>query len=439
MYIKRDYSQPFFGPRKRKSYLPRLLMVYFMGLAAFLLFVYFQFDNLRLQALDVMGMAPTPTPFASSLATLGAQAWVDGRMEQAADYFHRAVEQQPDNPNYLYEYGRVMIELSVDSRDYDTPLRVAQHMIDVAPEDVRSFALQARALLNNGDSGAAIPIAMSGLQINASFAPLYATLAEAYTYEGRYQQGIRYGEQAIDLDPMDAQNYRSYAITLIFVGRNDDARVALETAVSLAPNHANIYFELANIYRALNEDELAVATYQRILVLNPRNARASLRMCQMYAKIGQYEQAEGYCDDAIEINENYSDAYRELGRMQYNRRNYEGAIDSFTSCQNFTLEQVGTVNEETGQTLISQNIECWYLRGLARYYLNICDEGWLDLSQALEYTRFMDESQQAPIREIIRTGMTEITRYCTGFAGQALPTDIPPTAIPPTPIGSFGG
>ncbi|MGV2436878.1 MAG UNVERIFIED_CONTAM: hypothetical protein LVT10_19955 [Anaerolineae bacterium] len=90
MYIKRDYNKSFFG-NKRRDGLGRLLVAYFLFLGAFLLLVYLQFDRLQLVALNAIGMAPTPTPFASELATNAYRLVQEGNLAEASVSMNRRI------------------------------------------------------------------------------------------------------------------------------------------------------------------------------------------------------------------------------------------------------------------------------------------------------------------------------------------------------------
>ena len=71
MQIKRDYSQPFFSDRRRRRGIWRWLLLYVVLILGFLFFVDSNFSTLQLMALDAVGQAPPPTPFASELANEG--------------------------------------------------------------------------------------------------------------------------------------------------------------------------------------------------------------------------------------------------------------------------------------------------------------------------------------------------------------------------------
>lgn len=425
MQIKRDYSQPFFSTRRRKRSTGRFLFFYGLFIGGLLVFVTSQFSSLQLMALDAVGMAPTATPFASTFAEEGYNRFLQGDLEGAATNYQQAVSQQPDNINYLYEYGRVLIELDRSAditagrtlSDAELASQLGDHAIEVAPQDVRAFTLKAKALVWLDDSESAIPIALRGLELDRNFAPLLAVLARAYTDIGRYQQGLDYGEQAVNSDPMSIEAHRAYAVSLIWVGLRDQAIQELEDAVNINPNLTTPYFELAGQYISGERYEEAVAAYEKILSMQPRNAKALLRLCEVYSRIGQDQQAQGYCDDALAIDTNYKEAYRQLGMVNFRRRNYEGAIENFNRC-------VGLGSEE---------IECYYLRGLAHYYLGECDQAWSILEESLQRIELLPVKE--PVLSTTQNGLRLVTESCPAYSNRAVPTPVTTTPLP-TPIGS---
>jgi tetratricopeptide (TPR) repeat protein len=435
MQIKRDYSQPFFSNRRRRRTGGRFLFVYGLFIGGLLMFVSSQFGRLQLMALDMVGMAPTPTPFASTWAQQGYDFLANGKLEQAATAFRQAVSQQPDNINYLYEYGRLLIELDRaadpeqgrEISDLELASQLGETSINVAPQDPRGYALKAKALVWLDDSKSAIPIAQQGIDIDPNFAPLYAVLARAYVDLGRYQLALDNGDLAITIDSMDADAHRSYAIALMYVGLNEEAIRQLEDAVNINPNISGPYFELAAQYNFLNLTEEAVATYEQILKLDPRNTKAMLRLCEVYFKVGEGSQAQGYCQDALDIDPNYKEAYRQMGMVNYSRRNYEGAIQNFDKCVE----------------LESTEVECYYLRGLAHYYIadgqnGECEQAWDILNETLR--DFLGTApEDDPVLISTREGLRLVTVVCPQYMGQAVPTMIPTEGPLPTPLGGLGG
>lgn len=350
---------------------------------------------LRVTASDAEALQTAITNQQTLLLTLNVgQALRRTILGQQLEVAGRAVAADPENPELLYAYGIALIEAGGS----DEPInQTARQLRQIASDDIRSYDLTARAYLYRGEYQAAINIAEQGLEIDPTFVPLMATLAQVYTYSGLYQEGVRMGEQATALDPTDPYAFRSYATTLIFVGRNEDARAALDQAFELDPGNPNIYFELANVYRALNQDDRAIQTYMRLLEIDPLNPRAYLRLGQMYAKTGDYAAALDYLDRALALDPTRADVYREMGRIRYNQRDYAEAIELFTQCQYRTWDT-------------TSDIECYYLRGLANLYLNHCDPAWADLRAGQEL------STEPAITDITRQGLVELRRNCPDYA-----------------------
>lgn len=421
MRVRRDYSRPFYGSGRRSGQIgARGIFLFGLLLGAFVVLVSLRFNQLQLTALEIVGQAPTPTPFASDVAMMSINTYMGGDVNSAMQLMAQAVRQQPNNANYLYEYGRMLIEMDQINEAVD----VGDRLIALAPGDPRGYAIKARALMWS-DPTSAIVASIAGTDVDPTFAPLYAAAGVAYTRLGRWQEGIRNGRRAVELDPMDAFVQRSLYLPYLYVGQYQEAISALETAIALNPNLVAPYFELAFVYslQQVGEPEMAIAIYNRILEMDPNNARAYLRICETYARVenARFDVAQQYCDEALRVDPNYGPAYRETGRMQYARRNYEGSIESFERCV----------------ALGATDIECYYLRGLAHYWLAECETSWNVLQDAR--TRAINQNEGEAVLSAIETGLYNITQNCEGYRNLPTPAPVLPTAPPPTPIGGGFG
>ena len=418
MSFRRNPSQSFFRENKRG---PNMWVIFLTGLVlgSLLVFLLLQPQVFKKWTLEQIGIAPTATPFASDYATWGMDRYQQGDIEGALELLEYAAELRPDDIDYLYEYGVLLIE----NDRTDDAVTIGEQVIQLAPNDPRGYALKGRALMWN-DSETAIQVSILGQDADPTFAPLYAIQGVAYTNLGRWNEGVRQGLQAVELAPNDPFVLRAIYAPMVYVGRYQDAITYLEQAISINPNLTAPYFELASLYKLgqVNQPEMALAIYDRILEIEPDNAKAYLRICQTYATVAdaRFDIAQPYCDRAIEIDPQYGDAYMQRGRMQYLRRNYEGSIESFEECIAFG----------------SEAIECWYLRGLAHFRLGNCQEAWDVLQESS--VRAQQQGELGSIIDTIEIGLSNIQVLCLGFSDRALPTSIPPTQIPPTPIGGYG-
>jgi tetratricopeptide (TPR) repeat protein len=425
MYVRRNYSTTFYGKPRRTSR-PMLIMILLMVIGGVVGYSLAEFDTLQAEALKVVGMSGEPTPYPGQYATWASEKFAAGDLQGARVDYSRAVSLQPTNIDYLYEYGRVLVELDLTTE----ASQIADDAMEANAFDVRGYALKAHALMwNNPDQ--AIQYAKQGQDLDENFAPLYSALAIAYNNLQFYDLALENGQKAIELAPEDADGYRAYAWPLLYRGESALAITYLEDAVALAPNLTNTYFQLAFEYKSRAGQPLkALGVYESLLQRDlsaEDRAKANLRMCETLASgeldpvygTADFGVAEPYCQAAIDVKPDYGPAYKELGRMRYVRRNYEGAIEAFDTCV----------------ALGATNIECWYLRGIAYYFLGNCDMAWQVLNEANVLAS--EQGVDSYVFDQIDTGLYNVRVKCPDYQNMAEPTAIPPTMIPPTPIGGL--
>jgi tetratricopeptide (TPR) repeat protein len=427
MHFRRDYSRPLFGDRKPQRNYRRIFFVFGLIIGGLLLFVSVNFDNLQATAMEVAGFAPTPTPLPGNLATVGTALMLAGDYDEAADLFEQALAQRPENVDYLYEYGKLHIELS----DYDAAIALADRILGADPSDPRGYELKSRAQMLADNSSAAISVALAGLDLNRGYeGPLLAVLSRAYTFNGNYADGVDAGQRAVEADPNSVDARLAYANALNFFDLRDEALNQLETALQINPNHIQALFDLAFQYLARNQDQEAIDLYDRILALQPRNANANLWLCRSYKKVGQFERAVGYCVDATDLNPQSAGAFYELGMLRYRDYDFDASLAAFSECANINPD----------------SLECTYRAGLSHYYVAMsqrdlgdtdstndhCEAAWNVLQDSLVMAQERFDAEVAA--ENIRTGLIAIEQDCPAYGGTGPinPRPINPEATPET-------
>jgi len=386
-----------------------MMLMLFGGLMLIGSFALTQPAELRATTNRLFGEQPTATPPAVSLVAQANSLYQNGDLNGAAALYAKAVEQKPNNIDWVFDYGQILIDL-------DQPQRAEQlskTLIQMYPSDPRGLALRARALVWMGQYTAAVPLGLSGLQLDANFAPLYEALSRAYIGATQWREGLDYGRKATELGPDDVRTHWAYANALMAVGARDEATTELRLAIQIQPGFVPPYFELAFLYLSANQDQDAIDLYDRILGMQPRNVRAMLRQCEAYRKVGEFERALGLCQDAVRIDPTYIPAQYRLGTLLYNRREFKSALSAFQACYDANPANL--------------QLECTYRLGLSYYYVTQtdyntcvqqgqtqcstsvkpnCEQAWSLLETAMSMTqaRLNVESDI----QIIQEGMTAI-------------------------------
>lgn len=408
MRVQRGNREPFFRERRRGIPWRRLF-----GIAALfggiLLFVTTQPGLVTSAAYALLGNAPTPTPLPRELIERAQAARTYGDLEGALVAYEAAITQRPDNVDYLYEYGQLLI----DGDQADRALTIATTITTNAPNDVRGFTLKARAMAWLGQSAAAVPIAVQAYNLDSQFAPVHEALSRAYAGEARWREAIDSARTATELDPADGRNYWALGNVLTSTGNYDLAIAELQTAIDLNPTFLPPYFELAFLLLSLDRNQEAIDLYDRILGMQPRNPRALLRQCEAYRKVGDFNRSLGLCQDAVNADPTYAQAQYRLGTYRYSLREFEAARAAFDGCLQSAPD----------------NLECRYLLGLSHYYLRQCDQAAVLLNEAQRIASARTSAESDLV--IIGEGLAALANdpQCLGI----LPAPTPQTTPEMTP------
>jgi len=165
----------------------------------------------------------------------------------------------------------------------------------VAPGDYESY-LKALGYLQRydkpGNPDLAIAELKSAVEKHPNFALGYATLGEAYR--------LRF---LMDHDPASVEQ------------AFENCRKASEIDEHLPSVHVT----LGLLHAKLGHDDPALQEFQKVLVLNPRDADALIGMAGIYENMGRVQEAEARLKHAISLRTDYWDGYRALAEF-YNRQ-----------------------------------------------------------------------------------------------------------------------
>jgi Flp pilus assembly protein CpaB len=125
--------------------------------------------------------------------------------------------------------------------------------------------------------------------------------------------------------------------------------------------------------------------------------------CESFLQRGQLLEAEKACQEAVTTQPDDANAWARLGRVEYLRRNYEGAIASFGQCIK----------------LASESVDCNLLRGLAHYYLGYCYDAWTGLVDTFNILQRAG-NQEGKFAEI-QEGFRLLKLNCPAYADVQLP------------------
>ncbi len=240
----------------------------------------------------------------------GGQLWRLFRFEEAIKAFDEAIKQNDPDNVYLAWYGKGLALFEL--REHQPAMEALQQAINTLPkrEDLKKFH-------------------SSILQRQSVF---YRFLGDFSTSAGRerearenYEQALTVINQAISQLPNNPNYYNEKCGVLSELKRYDEGLAAINQAIDLAPRAA-WYGNRGNIYINQQKYELALADYNKAILLNPNLAGAYYNRGVLYRLQEKYDLALADWNKAIEINPNFAEAYVNRGALYYDLQKYELAL-----------------------------------------------------------------------------------------------------------------
>ncbi len=190
-----------------------------------------------------------------------------------------------------------------------------------------------------------------------------------------------------------------------FAYNSDDNNYKLENytkAIALDPNFSNAYNNRSNVYANMGNIQEALNDLNKAITLNPKSSVAYYNRGKIYSDSEKYKEAIKDCNKGIELDPNYMLAYFNRGVTYHKIGRHQEAIADFSKAIQLdptysdSYYNKGTVYSELGKyneaikeytNAIQYNsnyINAYYNRGLCYSNLGMYDETIKDNSKILE-------------------------------------------------------
>jgi protein O-GlcNAc transferase len=200
---------------------------------------------------------------------------LQGRLEEAAGDYQRALALDPDCLAALYNRALLLLQMN----------RPAEALASLD------------SLLVRGP----VP------------APVHLSRGNALAALGRQDAALAAFQEAARLNPREPLAHSNCGNTLFALGRHDEALASLERALALAPGHALTHYNHGNVLFALARFADALASYERAVRSNPRFALGWYNCGSALLELRRYADAGVSFDRALQLDERLPHAHNNRG------------------------------------------------------------------------------------------------------------------------------
>jgi tetratricopeptide (TPR) repeat protein len=293
---------------------------------------------------------PTATRTANSYAYEAETAFAAGKLNDALLAFQEATRLEPNNPEIWAELSRVQVYsatlLTTDAQRKQRlidAMASADKAVEVGPEYSNAYAAQALSYdwfsnpVYSGENRErylldAKSAAQNALRFDSKNARAMAYMAEINMDQARYQDAIKFAEQAMATDDrmMDVHRVNGYVTESLGNGYAE-AIEHYKRAAEITPNLTFLYISIGVNYRQLQKWDLALEWFAKAVKINEQNNVKDpipyLAIANTYSRMGEFFAASFNAYAALEFTPSDPDVYGQLGVIYFKSRNYESAIE----------------------------------------------------------------------------------------------------------------
>jgi len=236
------------------------------------------------------------------------------------------------------------------------PLSTKQEVINLKNEEVElavqlmrdfpdrdeSLVIMGNLCYRHGDVIKALEYWNEALQINPEQANVYKSMALLYMKKGQFEDAVEQFRKALEIQPELADVYVNIGHSLMMSGRPNEAIEALKKEIQISPDADFAYFLLGQAYLQQKEYQKAKEYYETAIKINPRYSNAYYGLASACAKLGDRDKAK-----------EYSESFKKLKAQE--RKHLKGRkikYDDFAETQRsaaITYINVGRMYRENGK------------------------------------------------------------------------------------------
>jgi tetratricopeptide (TPR) repeat protein/peroxiredoxin len=243
--------------------------------------------------------ADTGFEFGRNYLSLGSVFFERGYAETAAEFFHRALQDEPESTEALYGIGSVYLQQQKTKEARDTFERVLQLHASYPGTIPNAWNNLGILSAREGNTAQAIEAFQHALQIDPSHSVALLNLGNAYRQEKDWNAAEKTLQKAFALGPDDPEV--NYNLGMVYAQLNDSDRAfeRLKQALALRPVYPEALNNLGVLYLRSRRVDEAIHSFEECIRLSPTYDQSYLNLARVYAIQGEREKARATLQELL--------------------------------------------------------------------------------------------------------------------------------------------
>jgi tetratricopeptide (TPR) repeat protein len=290
--------------------------------------------------------------YVRNLGDLSAGSGQRDMIDKAIEQFREILRIDPkDSQSALW-----LARLYRFENEHDKAEQTLREVLRWDPTNEGGLEQLSQLLMDEGRASDAIEL-LNKAAAESTSSTLYDLLGDAYTQTHDYAKSEEAYKKAVEGDPDEASHRKGLAQALLTEEKFPQALEEYKRLSELEPENPDNYLRLSQIYRHLNQFDLAESNIVHAKQLAPGNLEVTYNEALLYDAQGRFDDAAHVLADAIAGITGQGDSasspnalailYEELGRIYREKEDYASAERSYEE-----LGKLGPEESKRAQMLL---------------------------------------------------------------------------------------
>ncbi|HWW31701.1 MAG TPA: tetratricopeptide repeat protein [Steroidobacteraceae bacterium] len=233
-----------------------------------------------------------------------------GRLEEAQRLYQESLGLQPRNSNALHLLGVI----AAQTNNLALAAELIGRAIQIDPQ-AAAYRDQGLVLCRLNRHEEAIKSFDQAIGLEPGDAETHFSRGNALRELQQLEAAVASFDLATSLRPDYAQAHNNRGNVLKELKRLDAAVASYDRAIAIEPNAADLHINRGNALRDMQQSEAAVESYEKAIAIEPKNAAAYVNRGLTLAGLKRFEKAALDYDRAIALQPRIAEAYVNRGAL----------------------------------------------------------------------------------------------------------------------------
>jgi tetratricopeptide (TPR) repeat protein len=221
----------------------------------------------------------------------------------------------------------------------DSALDVANRLLELCPDDMNARLARAGLLYQMEKEGEAIGDCLNVIAANEAQHVAWFMMGRAKRKLKDLPGAIDDLTRAVAIEEGFADAYLARGEALFEAERIEEALADVDKLIELAPEEEAVYLLKGRIHEYLKDFIAAADNYNRVVELNPFNEEAALLKGALLIREGKADEAIAFFDDILELNPEFTQAYRARSKAKLLKGNDKEASEDDARADELEAEE----------------------------------------------------------------------------------------------------